>query len=233
MAFLSRLLFPEKCPLCGEVLPLNSRYCKCTKLEVKSIGKDFCEHCGSNAEDCSCDIENAIRLEHITAPFVYSGVIRSDILSLKFKSRKRLARDLAHSMAIRFSEVYPDVEIDTVTFVPMTEFSMRERGFNQSELLAKNVSKAFFLNCENLLEKTVETKKQHDLTAKERMNNLDNAFRIKENASVKGKTVLLCDDIKTTGTTLYKCCNVLLENGATDIYCLCVAVSDYQPDLIF
>ena len=82
-------------------------------------------------------------------------------------------------------------------------------------------------------EKTVETKKQHNLSATERMTNLDNTFRLKSGADVRGKTVILCDDIKTTGTTLKKCCDVLFENGARDVYCLCIAVSDYQQDMNF
>ena len=87
MAFLSRLFFPEKCPVCGETIPFNSKYCKCTKLEVRSVSEDFCEHCGADSENCNCNDKNGIVLEHITAPYIYSGIIRSKILSFKFQNK--------------------------------------------------------------------------------------------------------------------------------------------------
>ena len=78
--------------------------------------------------------------------------------------------------------------------------------------------------------KIKETELQHSLGAKERVKNLEGAFAIKKGADVKGKTLLLCDDIKTTGTTLSKCADVLYENGAKAVYCIVLAVTDYLTD---
>ena len=84
-----------KCPVCGETVPFNFEYCQCTKLEVRSISEDFCEHCGADYDNCSCGDNNEIYLEHITAPYIYTGIIRSKILSFKFRNEKKLAKDFA------------------------------------------------------------------------------------------------------------------------------------------
>ena len=73
--------------------------------------------------------------------------------------------------------------------------------------------------------KSTDTQKQHTLKAKERLTNIKGSISLNENFSVKGKTILLCDDIKTTGATLRECTEVLLGHGAKDVYCATVAIT--------
>ncbi len=147
------------------------------------------------------------------------------LLSYKFSSRKEFYRRFGDAVAERAAIVWADVDFDTVTFVPSSPESVRERGYNSSYLIARRAAEKLFLPCEELIIKSKETEKQHRLTAKERTTNIKGSIAPKENALIKGRTVLLCDDIKTTGATLAECCNVLFEQGAKDVYCVTVAVT--------
>lgn len=222
-----RIFFPLRCELCGEIVPLEKERCFCYEEEIKRTAERLCEFCGLSEESCMCS-EGEIRLSHFTAPFVYRGFIKKYIHAFKFDGKKSYAKALGEEMSKKLISVYPNVKFDAVTFVPLSESALKERGFNQSELLAREVSLRLNLPVESVLKKVSETKKQHSLTAKERKTNLKNAFGVQNEVSVKGKTYILCDDIKTTGSTLKFTTEVLLEKGAKDVYCLSAAVSDYE-----
>ena len=227
MSVLLDLLYPRRCSVCGALLPFGKTVCVCTKQRVQTVPEDACEHCGAAKDRCSCGEKTGHALRHLTAPFLYADLIRARLRSLKFQGDRRLAKPLGNQMALRFASRFPTAEIDVVTFVPMTKEAKRTRGFNQSALLAKTVAKRLLLPVEPLLEKTAATPHQSSLSAEERMKNLNGKFRVAPGAAVRGKTVLLCDDIKTTGSTLWECEKTLMAAGAADVFCLCCAVSDY------
>lgn len=229
----SRLFFPKRCSLCGEIVPIDEEYCSCGGKKEVRIGAVFCEHCGHSKDSCVCSLPGSAYFEHLCAVFVYTGIVRTRLCDFKFGGERKQSRYFSAQMSLRFCQAYPLVRADTVTYVPMTERAERERGFNQSRLLALGVSKRLLIPCQKLIIKTRETKRQHDLTAQERLNNLDGAFEAAESARISGKTVILCDDIKTTGATLSECAGVLKANGAKEVYCLCAAVSDFMTKLDF
>lgn len=228
--YLLRILFPLKCPLCGEIIPLVSESCSCCGENVTLISRNFCRHCGAEEEKCTCNEYGGSVLENLAGVYIYDGKIRSQIALFKFGKQKNFAKEFSLRMSERVAQVFSEADFDAVTFVPSSEKSMKERGFNQSELLAKGVAEKLFVPLTDFLVKAKETELQHSLSAKERTENLDGAFAMKDGADVKGKTVLLCDDIKTTGTTLRKCADVLYENGAKEVYCLVLAITDYLTD---
>ena len=224
------LLYPPRCPVCGKLLPVGRDLCSCTDDRVLRVPDSACEHCGAAVDCCSCGVESGRPLRHITAPFVYADLIRARLLALKLQGEKRLAKPLGAQMALRFAQVFPQAEIDVVTFVPVTKKVKRERGYNQSELLARQVGTLLLLPVRALLIKTRETPHQRGLNAVQRSENLCGAFSTDTGADVSGKTVLLCDDIRTTGSTLWECETALLAAGARDVYCLCCAVTDFSPE---
>lgn len=223
-----RLLYPKRCPVCDEIIPIQYDYCRCSRMESRRIRNDYCRHCGHNADECVCGAYNSARLPDVTAPYVYGGKIRADILNLKFNNEKHLAKRLGTEMAERVAYAYSDIDFDLVSFVPMSLKSKNNRPYNQSELLAEQVGKLLFLPTENTLVKTRETKFQHELSGKERRHNLTASIDVLSGADVKGKTILLCDDIKTTGSTLEQCVNALNGAGAEKVCCVCVAISDFN-----
>lgn len=222
-----RFFFPLRCNLCGEIIPIEKDRCFCYETQIEFTDENRCLFCGLKKENCMCD-EGAIKLPFFTAPFVYSGYIKKYIQAFKFDGKKSYAKNLGNRMGFKFLSVFPNVQADIVTFVPLSENSLKERGYNQSELLAKQVASFIKIPCSCLIEKIKETEKQHTLDAYERKTNLQNAFSLSLGASVHGKTIVLCDDIKTTGSTLKACSDVLFEAGAENVYCLAAAVTEYE-----
>lgn len=224
---IKRIFFPEVCRNCGEIIPIHLERCSCGFSDVIRISNNFCEHCGAEKEACCCYYSGSAFLSHITAPFVYTGAIKDRIHDLKFNKMPEEAKFFAHEMSIRFAVTFPSVNPDYVTFVPMTEGKFNERGYNQSELLAALVCEELSFCEAELLFKTKDTLNQHNLSKAERLSNLNGAFEINKAFDIKGKTILICDDVKTTGTTLKKCCDLLFAAGAKDVYCLCSAVTSF------
>ena len=229
-ALITRFFFPLRCPLCGEIIPLCKDSCSCCNESVTLISERFCRHCGAEEENCTCNEYGGSVLENLAGVYIYSGKIRSQIALFKFAGVTGFAKEFSLRMSERAAQAFSEATFDAVTYVPSSEKSIKARGFNQSELLAKGVAERLFLPLSDFLVKVKETELQHSLSAKERTENLDGAFALKNGADVKGKTVLLCDDIKTTGTTLRKCADVLYEGGAKEVYCIVLAVTDYLTD---
>lgn len=222
-----RIFFPERCSNCGELIPITQERCSCGFSHVFRISESFCDHCGCEEISCSCLFASSAFLSHITAPFLYTGDIKDKLHAFKFSAKLDEAVFFAHEMSQRFESVYPGVEIDYVCSVPMTEEEFNNRGFNQSRLLAENVSKILMLEEAELLLKIRDTSRQHTLKQKDRTVNLKEAFVANKKYDISGKNIILCDDIKTTGSTLKECSDVLFAAGANDVYCLCAAVADY------
>lgn len=224
-----RVFFPLKCPQCGKIIPLDRNFCSCFSTEIITVGNDFCPHCGADKENCVC-VYNKNNYKTASV-FYYSGEIRARLLNLKFNSIRSETKYFAPRMAHRFTEVFPDVKADVVTFVPMTEFAEKKRGFNQSEMLCDGVAKVLKLPSIELLQKLKETDNQHTLNQTQRRANLNDCFFAVDKNDINGKTIILVDDIKTTGTTLSKCADVLMNSGAKAVYCLVAAVSQFNKDL--
>lgn len=224
----SRIFFPEKCDRCGRIIPLAHSFCPHCEENIRVIGDYFCESCGYEKTDCFCESEFNPKLPHIAAVYMYCGDIRERIHAMKFRGRLSFASSFASDMAKRVRQVYPDVAFDGVCFTPMTKSAEKERGYNQSRLLAKSLAHKLGVPLNDCLVKIKQTDKQHSLTGQERKQNLKGSFSVRTPAEAQGKVLLLCDDIKTTGATLSECTEALLSAGAKDVYCICIALADYH-----
>ncbi len=203
------VFFPERCPYCGDVIkPLDTA----------------CEDC---KEEMPSDkiITQIAGIYEVLSPFPYDGKYKDAILKIKFGKRKQFAPQLAEVMAERLKK-YKDVsQFDVITFVPLHKDTLKDRGFNQSELLARYLSERLDIPCEALLKKTRKNKPQHKLLARERRKNVEGVFGCTDKKLIKNKYILIVDDIVTTGLTLSECIKVLKNNGAEDIFCITFAKS--------
>ena len=149
---------------------------------------------------------------------VYDGVLKELIHLFKYKRKTALANVLSGLM-IDFVKDNPDVikDIDILTFVPMQNHRYMGRGFNQSKMLALNLSREFAIPLRDLLDKTVTTRNQNELSRGERLTNLIGAFKIKNGVRLEGLRALLVDDVMTTGATLSECASILLAKGARGV----------------
>ena len=150
---------------------------------------------------------------------LYKGPLRKAINLLKYHGMKRLSKPLS-GMLLR-------MEIprgDAVLPVPLYRDRLRQREFNQSALLAKYAAKntrtSLIVDC---LVKVKDTKPQVGLSSRERRRNIRNAFGVEKKELIKGKDILLVDDVITTGATVRECSRVLKEAGAANIYVMALA----------
>lgn len=223
-------LFPSDitCDLCGDELTADTRYNLCAECASKlpAVGEHICLVCGVPLSDES---DFCIRCKNYDcefsmnrSPLVYEGETQTLILALKFGKKKYIAKTLGAMMADEF--IRRRMSADIAVFVPMTEWEEKQRGFNQSELLAREVADRLGLPLLPALVKTKDTSAQKQLTLKEREENLKGAFAcvFKE---VKYRSILLIDDVFTTGATANACAHVLSEAGAKDVFVLTAAVT--------
>lgn len=206
--FLS-LLFPARCLLCGRVIPAGEIFCRDCAKELPE--RPFFRRIalpGAGAEGFS-----------VYSSMSYEGGFRKSIHRLKFRGQKSIAAPMGRLLAESIRD--RGLSFDAVTWVPMTEKKRRERGYDQSELLAKAVAKEWKLPCLPLLKKVRENKTQHELSGRQRLLNVRNAYRAEQEA--EGKALLLIDDIVTTGATIGECAKMLYAAGAHKVTGLCAA----------
>ena len=226
-----KLLFPPACPLCLTTLPIRytAPFCSACLGDFTPLPPAHCPVCAlpfSGSENsfhlCGRCIKKQPVFVKVFAVGVYEKSLRHAIHQFKFNQRLGLDRALG---TLLDHAVDPALIIDIVVPVPLSRLKLQQRGYNQSYLLAHEFSRLRGLPVENkLLCKGRETKDQHGLSALERETNLQQAFRLER--QLQGETVLLVDDVLTTGKTVEICSQMLKQGGAGDIY---VAVIGRAP----
>lgn len=221
---ISNVFFPERCHICGEIKPFLMPYCPACGVDATTISSDACPKCGH--EKCICNENIFIELPHFTSVYYYHGQLKYSILKFKFHSERSYADIFGKAMADKMKTAYGDVTFDGICYVPMTKESERIRGYNQSKLLAVKIADELKIPLVACLIKEKSSLSQKSLTAKERALNLKGSFRV--NCDISGKILILCDDIRTTGSTLKECTDTLMKAGAKDVYCLSLALTPYR-----
>lgn len=207
--FIFSLLFPPKCPYCSKNISRSLAECPVCKAgfpkypQIKII---------PSGEIC-------------IAPFFYDISVRNAIINYKFNGRKFNAKSLSLVVSETVENVCKDMDFELVSCVPLSSERQRERGFNQSEIIAKKVAKYFEKPYEPLLRKIKNNSEQHKLSAKEREKNVVGVYSVIDETKVSGKKILLIDDVATTGNTLAECCRTLKNSGAERILCAAAAIA--------
>ena len=216
-------LFPENfsCLLCGVEI-FEGRFCADCRKEIIFNSGATCPVCGRKTAKPEICIECKAKLpayEKAVSPLVYGEGAAA--LITRFKNGKPfMAGWLAGQMASALKQL---PAADCMVCVPMTPAARRRRGYNQSELLAERLGKLTGIPVlEGALSKVAETKHQKRLTAAERAINLAQCFKADKNL-VKGKRILLVDDVLTTGATLNSVAECLKKAGACAVYCVTAA----------
>ena len=223
--------FPRRCAACGEVVGPREEMCPRCLQTVHRVPQPICYDCGCGKRDCRCEKRHSVFVAAFASPFYYTGSVNRAIRRMKFSETPENAEVFGREMAAFAKEVYEGVTIDLVTFVPMTRREKRSRGYNQSELLARHTARELLLPMEPTLEKLYETRSQRTLSQRRRSGNVLGVFEMTDPASVRGKRILLCDDLRTTGATLIECAKMLRIRGAREVICLTAAVGFPKPDI--
>lgn len=226
------LLFPPRCLVCASLS--DDVYCASCMKDTRPISV-LCDVCGRPmrsggvCDDCGRR-RPPFRLARAVA--LYDGRLKTAIHKLKFRGKKALSAPLSRMMADHLAgDGWKDIlaSVDIVTAVPLHRMRLRERGFNQSEMLGRAVAARFNLVFrDDVLEKTRDTKRQFGLMREERFSNVKGAFAVRRAADLRGRRVLLIDDILTTGATAAECSGKIIEAGAAEVF---VAALSHAVDL--
>lgn len=210
-AFAADLLFPPRCVFCGCVVSPGARICgKCAEEAVRT-GEVRYMNLSADGENIKC-----------AALYAYRGVVRKSIVDFKFNGRRECAGFYAQKLAEQIPESFPGVRFDAVVSVPISAERKRKRGYNQSELIAGPLAKLLGVPYEECLIKTRDNPEQHMLDRKQRERNVRGVYSA-AGTGAEGKSILLVDDIVTTGATLSECARVLYGAGAKLVSCAAVA----------
>ncbi len=226
------LVYPRSCFGCGLTCNQDEGFlCWECLAEVIFVKPPFCSLCG---DPISGKIDHAYVCYFCTSlprffdkarsSILYDGILRKALQAFKYQAGLWLYHDLV-SLIYACTTAQLNVDrIDMVTCVPLHARRRRKRGYNQSYLLAKGLSSKIDKPLKkNLLKRIRSTKSQTDLTARERITNLEAAFKAKKGACVKDQHILLVDDIMTTGVTVNECARTLKEAGASEVSVVTVA----------
>ena len=228
------LLFPRRCPVCDRpVKPFGALICgECAKVP-QPVGDSVCCKCGKPVarEDEYC--ADCMKMRHLyyrgAAAFHYRSVSGS-LYRFKYDGRREYSdyygREMAQVLEHFLEELGPRHRPDLLVPVPCSAQRLRKRGYNQAALLARKVSEITQIPVrEDLLARPKDTKAMRSMSALERQNNLKKAFHVYGNG-VRLKSIMLIDDIYTTGATIDACAGALLEAGAEEVSFLTLAIGD-------
>lgn len=209
---LSRLLFPPKCILCRRLLGKNET--------------DLCHMCRADTPGFSKHTKKLPYLAGWTALWYYEGNVRGSILRFKFYNARSYANAYGAMLAMKLTQ--EEIDFDLLTWVPISRQRKWRRGYDQVELIARAVGSELGIVPVPTLKKLRNNKPQSGLSgAAQRRANVLGVYRVLDQ-DLKGKRILLLDDILTTGATAGECARMLLTAGAKEVYCAAVAVASHN-----
>jgi len=219
--FLLEIIFPVRCVGCDTE---GEWFCKNCVAKIIPNEKQFCPICwsenggGKICERCSSPLDGL----RVAASYRENPELARAITTLKYKFSEPLAANLAKIIVQSITAKNYSTE-RVVSFIPLHKKRSRWRGFNQAKLLSKFVAPKLNLPLEGSLIRIKNTSQQAKLNRTERIQNLENAFELAPNFIAKDKTILLVDDVASTGTTLIEAAKILKKNGAKEVWGLVLA----------
>ena len=234
------IIYPPRCHICEEFLSCNKNefeddnslpICISCLHDLTEITPPLCPVCGiffkSRTEEshmCEDCLRKKPFYDATGAPYLYEGGLMTAIQRLKYRGKVHLADSLGRLLA-SFTRKWLENGNDCLIMpVPLHPKRLRERGFNQSLLLAKNVCSLLDMELDFLsLRRVRYTQPQTELSRSERRKNVRRAFEVHDKAGIKKQTIILVDDVATTGTTLNECARVLKRAGCKKVFCVVLA----------
>ena len=223
------IVYPRVCPFCGVISKRG--ICDTCKSTIKYLKEPRCFRCGrgvSAPEIEYCDDCNKMdfAFNQGKSLYVHSGKAAKAVYQYKFFNRRTFGEDFAMELADKFGDDVRRWGISLVVPIPLHSSKERERGFNQSGIIATYLGKELDIPVNhNLLFRVKKTNPQKNLLKNQRMENLKGAFGALKGQNIKGN-ILLIDDIYTTGITIHKAAIVLKKAGAEKVYFLTVTIGE-------
>ena len=210
-------IYPPFCILCNNSLSADE--------------ETFCQKCWQNQQRIKESFLPASKMPYIPGPkiyldgsvacFEYSEVTQEFIHTFKYRKLDRFSFAFGAELATVLKEFYKYPQIDAIVPVPLHKQRLKERGFNQSQLLAQAIADNTKIDLlDNVLFRSRYTKPQAKMNRQERIKNVQGAFELAGNSVLTDKIIVLVDDVLTTGSTMNECARVLKQGGAKAVFCL-------------
>jgi competence protein ComFC len=217
--------FPPTCMVCRRVIPPEIFLCPSCRERVELL-EGSCPRCSAPLDPsgfgCSWCGDYPFSFRGVRAVARYRGDWRDVIHRFKYRGERHLALPLAALMNCRLQEW--GITFDLITPVPLHPRRLRERGYNQSALMAEELSRRAGKPCRALVERSIDTPPQAGLNRWQRLKNLEGAFTV--GAPLRGRPrLLVVDDVLTTGATAQAVTAALLKGGAGEVYILAAALN--------
>lgn len=203
LRWLVSLVLPSRCPFCSDLVEKEGEYCRECREELP-ICRTYTLTPNAKRGDLLC----------MRAPYYYGGSARRAALALKFYNHRSAAVCFAQAMA-RLEQVTGLVDADFVTAVPLSKKRLQQRGYNQSELIARQYALFKGMHYVETMEKHKHVAKQSlQIGASARMANVKGCYRVIDEDAVRNKSIVLIDDVYTSGATMRECARTLRRAGA-------------------
>jgi len=232
------LIYPRTCAACNAELNVDEAFLCCTCADtITFVEEPVCLRCGAPLENPNQEGERCGHCPYGTLHFdkarsaldYNDDRVRNMIHAFKFEYFQHLDIHLTKYLLDIYLKHFMDDTIDAIVPVPLHKMRLREREFNQSESLARHLSKASGIGLRNdLIVRTRKTKPQTSLNPKQRLKNIQGAFSVIDKTSVKGLSILVVDDVMTTGCTINEVCRTLKQSGAKQVFALSLAKAYLQ-----
>ena len=221
------ILFPNTCYACRRDLALGQKepLCENCLKQIKKVGPLYCRRCGKPLPDggahcyqCRGTEARQFKCKIIRSASVFGPQIRALVHAFKYADQSYLSDFLSDMMCRYFSDYTELSETELIIPVPLHVKKVKKRGYNQAELLAESLAKKLSLPlAKQVLKRVRNTPSQTKLGREERLKNMSNAFECINGEKIKGKVVLLIDDVATTGATLEGCAVALKKAGVKKV----------------
>jgi len=233
------LLYPRLCLLChAPLMNINGNYHICYQCQSKihMNRPPFCRKCSRPTENlrglyCPSCIKTHYYFDRAWAATLYNDTMRQMIHLFKYGNKTSL-RYIFYEFITEFIDTYliPISQFDLIIPIPLHPVRLRERGYNQSLLIAQMLSYDHTIPCEtNSLQRRRNTRYQARLSQKERWTNIKAAFKINHHNNIIDKNILIVDDLLTTGATLSEAARILKAHGAAHVAALTLSITA-SPD---
>ena len=208
------LLYPPKCMYCGKILDSKAQM--------------VCPRCSDSLE-ILCNVKYLPQTVCLS-PFHYSGSVKHAIQRYKFENLPMFSAGFAEPMAKTILGC-PQYSFDIVSWVPLGKKRFKSRGYDQARLLAEKVAGLIHVCCAPTLNKNADNSSQTSTNSEHaRRENVRGVYDIRDDKIISGKSILLIDDVCTTGSTLSECVKVLLDSGALQVICLTIAQTEKNAE---
>ncbi len=222
MNFILDLLFPKRCVNCRKP---GSYLCRDCFSRIEFVDAPVCPVCQRQAVEGRVHpgCAGKWQLDGLVVACRYKGPVKAAIVKVKYKWVYDIEQIFVDLLLERFWKFALPKDV-VLTPVPLHVSRKKWRGFNQSEILAKRLSEKFKVPYGDLLLRSRQTKTQVGLKRDERKRNVKGAFATVDGQDIRGKNILLVDDVYTSGATMGECCRVLKKAGANSVWAMAVAL---------